>query len=252
MRVSAIALGGLVLLVLWQVLSWLVDRASLSRSLPPPAEVLSVLWTEFPGSLSRDLFMSAYRVLAGLILAAIFAAPIGLAMGQVPTARRLLAPLVYLLYPLPKIVLLPILFVFLGIGDAPKVMLISLVAFFQILVIVRDASSGIRPELVTSVRSLGARRGQLFRYAYWPATLPALLTGARVSVGTGIAVLFVAEQFGTGGLAYYIFTEWGLGNYRQMYAGVLVTGLFGFGLYALLEWLEHKLCPWLYTDKQPT
>lgn len=246
MNVRAVIFGAIVLLVVWQLASSVIETISHSYALPGPIEVLSTLWVEFPGDLSRDLFISAYRLMVGLALAALFAIPIGLAMGQVASARRLLSPLVYLLYPVPKVVLLPIMFVFLGIGDAPKIALIALIAFFQILVVMRDASSNIRPELVTSVRSLGAVRGQLFRHVYWPATLPALLTGARISVGTAIAVLFVAEQFGTGGLGYYIFTQWSLADYREMYAGVVVTSLFGFGLYAVLEWLERKLCPWLY------
>ena len=98
-----------------------------------------------------------------------------------------------------------------------------MILFFQILVVVRDQASALRPELIYSVRSLGAGRRALFRFVYLPATVPAALTALRVSVGTAIAVLFFAESFATtSGLGYYIIIDsWGRLAYPEMYAGVI-------------------------------
>ena len=86
--------------------------------------------------------------------------------------------------------------------------MISLILFFQILILVRDEVRTVRPELIFSVRSLGANRLQLLRYVFVPASLPGLFTALRVSTGVSIAVLFFVESFGTRqGLGYYILVE---------------------------------------------
>jgi ABC-type nitrate/sulfonate/bicarbonate transport system permease component len=135
----------------------------------------------------------------------------------------------------------------LGIGNVSKVFIIALILFFQILVVVRDQASNLRPELIASVRSLGAGRRAIFRFVYLPASLPAVLTSLRVSIGTAIAVLFFAESFATSsGLGYYIIVEtWGRLAYAQMYAGVLAMSLLGLSLYFVVDWLQRRLCPWL-------
>ena len=123
---------------------------------------------------------------------------------------------------------------------------IFLILFFQILVLVRDSAAGLRPELIQSVRSLGAGRRALFRYVYLPASLPAVLTALRQSVGTAVAVLYVAELFATQrGLGYYIYLNGStLFNYPAMYGGVVMMSLLGLGLYFGVDLLERRLCPW--------
>ncbi len=125
--------------------------------------------------------------------------------------------------------------------------IIFLILFFQVLVLVRDQASALRPELIQSVRSLGAGRRALFRFVYLPASLPAILTALRQSVGTAVAVLYVAELYATQkGLGYYIYLNGStLMNYPAMYAGIVAMSLLGLGLYFTVDWLEKRLCPWL-------
>jgi ABC-type nitrate/sulfonate/bicarbonate transport system permease component len=139
---------------------------------------------------------------------------------------------------------------FFGVGDAGKIVVITLILFFQILVLVRDAAANLRSELLQSVRSLGAGRRALFLYVYLPASLPAVLTALRVSVGTAVAVLYVAELYATQkGLGYYIFLEGStLLDYPAMYAGIVAMALLGLGLYFAVDWLERWLCPWEYAE----
>ena len=221
-----------------------------SAVLPSPFRVLLALAEETPRRLGRHFLASTGRVLLSIMIAIALASPAGLLMGQSPPLNRLLSPVVYLVYPVPKIVFLPVIMLFLGIGDTSKVFIITLILFFQILVVVRDEAAGLRPELIYSVRSLGAGRLGLLRFVYLPATLPAVLTALRLSVGTAVAVLFFTESFATRfGLGYYILVEtWTRLAYEEMYAGVVAMGLLGVGLYHLIDRLERRLCPYLFVE----
>lgn len=247
MKWRQLSLGVLSILVLWQVAAWLIA----SPVLPPPLIVLRTFVDELiHGDLAQHFTVSAFRVVASLALALILAVPAGLVLGQSPRWDRIFQPLIYIAYPIPKVVLLPVFLLLLGIGNLSKIALIALILFFQILVVVRDEASAIRPELISSVRSLGAGRIALFRFVYAPASVPAVLTALRVSVGTAIAVLFFTESFATtSGLGYYILIQsWGRVAYAEMYAGVVALSILGLVLYYLADWLERRLAPWKFVQ----
>lgn len=228
----------------WQISAWVMD----TPILPTPLEVIAILPRELGGGLLAHFAVSLWRVVASTGLAILLASPAGLVLGQSSRLNALFSPVIYLLYPIPKVVLVPILFLIFGLGDLPKILIIFIILFFQILVLVRDQAASLPPELIQSVRSLGAGRRALFRFVYFPASLPAILTALRQSVGTAVAVLYVAELFATQrGLGYYIYFKGStLFDYPAMYAGILAMSLLGFGLYFSVEWLERKLCPWRF------
>lgn len=235
----------LILIITWQLAAWLIDRPIL----PSPWVVSVAFIREMQsGNLPRHFLTSLWRVVASTTLAILLAVPAGLVLGQSARLNRLFAPIIYLLYPIPKVVLVPVVLLLFGFGDLPKIIIIFLILFFQILVLVRDQALGIRPELLMSVRSLGAGRRALFRFVYLPASLPAILTALRQSVGTSVAVLYVAELVATRwGLGYYIYFNGStLFNYPAMYAGIVTLSLMGFFLYFSVDWLERKLCPWQF------
>jgi ABC-type nitrate/sulfonate/bicarbonate transport system permease component len=233
------------LLLLWQLAAVLVSEPLL----PTPWRVAVKFVAEIrSGILVGHFLVSLWRVIASTILAILLAAPAGLLLGQSRSLNGIFAPVIYLLYPIPKVVLVPIVLLLFGLGDLPKILIIFMILFFQILVLVRDQALAIRPELIQSVRSLGAGRRALFRFVYLPASLPAILTALRQSVGTAVAVLYIAELFATQrGLGYYIyFTGSTLFDYPAMYAGIVALSLMGLGLYFGVDWLERRLCPWQY------
>lgn len=235
--------ASLVLALLWEILALLVRQPIL----PSPITVAQVFVREtLNGSLPLNFLASLWRVAASTALSVLTAVPAGLALGQSKRLNQIFSPVIYLLYPIPKVVLVPLVLLFFGIGDLPKIVIIFLILFFQILVLVRDQAAGLRPELIWSVRSLGAGRRALFRYVYLPASLPAILTALRQSVGTAVAVLYVAELFATQrGLGYYIYFQGStLFDYPAMYAGILAMGLMGLGMYFMVDWLEKRLCKW--------
>lgn len=244
MRRRDVLLAAGILLLAWQWLAW-VARIEV---LPGPWAVATAFVRELPRGLGRHLLVSAWRVVASILLATLCATPAGLALGQSRRLNRIFSPIIYIVYPIPKIVFLPIILLFLGIGDVSKIFIIFLILFFPILVVVRDQASALRPELIYSVRSLGAGRRALFRFVYLPATVPAALTALRVSIGTAIAVLFFAESFATtSGLGYYIIVEsWGRLAYPEMYAGVVAMSGLGLALYFVADWLERRLAPWMF------
>ena len=229
---------------LWQIAAMLVNNAVL----PGPGAALAALAKELTRGLAGHFLVSGYRLVASMVVATVLAAPLGLVIGQSARLDSLASPILYLIYPIPKIVFLPIIMLFLGTGDASKIFMIALILFFQILVVVRDACVGVRPELVQSVRSLGAGQVDLLRYVYLPACLPLVLTALRVSTGTAIAGLFLAETFATqSGLAYYITVEaWGRMAYPEMYAGVIAMAFLGLGTYIVLDRVERQLCKWMF------
>lgn len=242
MRRRDLLLAAAAVLLVWQLAAALIDEPVL----PGPLLVLATLWRELGNGLLGHFLASFWRVIASTLLAIALAAPAGLVMGQSKRLNAIFSPVVYLLYPIPKVVLVPVVLLLLGIGDLSKIVIIFLILFFQILVLVRDQAAALRPELIQSVRSLGAGRRALFRFVYLPASLPAILTALRQSVGTAVAVLYVAELFATEkGLGYYIYLNGStLLNYPAMYAGVVAMSVLGLGLYFTVDWLERRIAPW--------
>lgn len=238
---AALALG-----VLWQLAAWLVNASIL----PPPLEVLGVFVEEIQQDLGWHFLASFWRVFSSMLLSVALAAPAGLLLGQSRRLNDLLSPLIYLTYPIPKVVFVPIVLLFLGINDLSKIVIIFLILFFQILVVVRDQAASITPELIYSVRSLGAGRRGLFRFVYLPASIPAILTGLRQSIGTAVAVLYIVELIATQrGLGYYIYFHGStLFDYPKMYAGVMAMSLLGLGMYFAVDLLHRRAAPWQFVD----
>lgn len=235
------------LLLLWAIAAWLIDQPIL----PTPLEVARAFVDEIVnGDLVAHFLASLWRVAAGTLLAIAVAAPLGLILGQSQRLNSVFSPVIYLLYPIPKVVLVPIILLIFGIGNLSKIILIFMILFFQILVLVRDSAASIRSELLLSVRSLGAGRRAMFRFVYLPASVPAVLTALRQSIGTAVAVLYIAELFATQlGLGYYIyFNASTLFNYPAMYAGIVAMALMGLGLYFSVDWLERRIAPWQFVS----
>ena len=239
LKISDSIIGLLMFLFFWQVLAWIIRRPIM----PSPVVVLPLFFTSIFGELGLHLLASTGRVLAAIGFSVITAVPIGLGLGQVPRLDRIFAPLIAIVYPIPKIVFLPVIYVLMGITDVSKIFLIALIIFFQILVVVRDEAANLHPELILSVRSLGAGRRALFRYVYFPASLPVVLTALRISAATAIAVLFIVEQsLTTYGLGYYIVVEtYQVLRYPEMYTGILAMSLLGLGLYFVIYNLEIRI-----------
>jgi ABC-type nitrate/sulfonate/bicarbonate transport system permease component len=241
-RKRDIVVAALVLVALWE----LTALALGSMALPEPWLVLLDTAAKLgDGSLLDDLAISALRALCGIVLALAAAVPLGLMVGAEEGLRRRLSPFIYLLYPVPHVVLLPLIIILFGIGEFSKVFLIALIVFFQILVTTRDAAKNIHRNYYLAMQTLGASRLQVYRHVILPATLPKILTAMRISIGTAVAILFFVESFATTkGLGYIIMDSWGRADYIGLYSGISSMAALGFILYLLLDRLERRLCAW--------
>ncbi len=238
-RWSYIAAGA-VIITTWQILAYFVD----SPALPSPCVVLLSFINQLD-KIAVHMLISAYRVVYSILLALSLAVPAGLFCYE-GRIDRFVAPFLYLLYPIPHIVLLPLIILLFGIGDLSKIFLIGMIVFFQILMATRDAARNIDAYYVYSLLSLGASRKDVYRHVILPACLPKILTALRISVGTAIAVLFFAESFATTtGLGYLIMAAWSKADYVSLYAGIVAMALLGFSLYMALEVIERRLCRWI-------
>jgi ABC-type nitrate/sulfonate/bicarbonate transport system permease component len=244
-RKRDIFIAALILLGIWEVSALLLD----SMALPEPWLVfLDTSRKIADGSLLDDLAISSLRALLGIFLALATAVPLGLAIGAEDGLRRRLSPFIYLLYPVPHVVLLPLIIILFGIGNFSKIFLIALIVFFQILVTTRDAAKNIHRNYFFSMQSLGASRWQMYRHVILPATVPKIMTAMRISIGTAVAILFFVESFATTtGLGYIIMDSWGRADYVALYTGISCMAALGFSLYLILDRLERRICAWTRT-----
>jgi NitT/TauT family transport system permease protein len=240
-RLFAAAAGIAALLGAW----WLLSLAVRQGFVPGPATVIARMFVLLGGGLAGHAGASLARIGAAMALALATAVPAGIALGRSRRIDAAFAPVVYLLYPVPKIALLPIIMLLFGIGNGARVAIVALILFFQVLVSTRDAARKVPAQYLLSLRSLGASRRHALQFVIIPAILPEMLSSLRVGTGTALAVLFFSETFGTRrGLGYFVIESWMRLSYVDMFAGVLCLGLCGLLLFLGIDVLERRLCRW--------
>ena len=240
-RLAEVAGGVAALAAAW----WACSRVVPSGFVPGPLPVLARFVQLLPGELALHAAASLGRVMAALALTLLTAVPAGTAIGRNRSADRALAPLIYILYPVPKIALLPVLMLLFGLGDPAKVLVVYLVLFFQVLVTARDAAREVPSQFLLSLASLGGTRSQAARYVLLPYLVPALLSSLRVGIGTALAVLFFSETFGTRvGLGWFVMESWMRISYVDMFAGILCLGLVGLVLFLGVDAIYRRACRW--------
>lgn len=233
--------GFIILNVLWYIFSIIMN----SRIVPKPHEIYMYIPKLFKEDFQVHIMASLYRVAVGLLIAFTIGTFIGLLMGYSKRANKLLNPLIYFTYPIPKTALLPVVMTIYGLGDGSKITLIVLISVFPIIVSIRDAVSNIASENYNPLISLGASKVQLFNHVTIPAILPEILTNVRLSIGTSFSVLFFAEAYGTSeGLGYFIQDAWSRINYIEMYSGIVMLSFLGLILFILVDFIESIVCRW--------
>ena len=234
--------GILVLLGLWQIGSWLGGPNAIAS---PYSTLVTLFGEAETPRFWRNVGASSFRIMAALCISFVVAVPLGLFLGSSRRADRIARPLIYLTYPVPKIVFLPLALLIFGLGDLSKIMMLALILFFQLLITTRDAARGVSRSAKHSLLSLGGNRLDLFIHVIWPATLPAIFTALRIATGTVVAVLFFVESLGTRfGMGFYILDAWGRADIPQIFVGILVLAVMGVILYETFDILEKIYCRW--------
>jgi NitT/TauT family transport system permease protein len=233
-------IGILVLILLWQLIAVNADR----NIFPPFTEVIIALVFNIKVIIIHSFF-SSFRLLAGVFFAVILGMPAGLLIGYHKKLSEYLSPVIYLLAPIPKIALLPLIMLLFGIGDSSKIFIIFIIMFFQVVVAAHDAVKNIPKDYFIPLQTIKAGHTAMILHIIVPAALPEMFTSIRIGLATGISVLFFAETYGTNwGLGFYIMDMWMRLDYEQMYAGILILGILGLGSVTIVNRLQKLVCPW--------
>lgn len=240
---SKTLLGACIVLVFW----YLLHIAMRSNIIPGPYETIVTFIKLLNGALLLHLGVSLFRITAAMAISMGIGVPLGLWMGLSRKADSIISPVAYILYPIPKVAFLPLFLILFGLGNGSKIILIISIIIFQIMLAVRDGVKEIPEEMYYSVRSLGLNRWQIYANLVFPAVLPKIMSALRVSIGVSIATLFFSENFATTfGIGYFIMNCWVMADYVQMFAGILAMSMMGILIFKAVDWMEGKLCPWMY------
>lgn len=235
--------GSGVVLLLW----YMMHLSIKSSIIPGPFETIATFVRLLRGDLLLHVAASLFRIISAVLVSMLIGLPLGLWTGLNKQADAVLSPVLYILYPIPKIAFLPVFMLLFGLGDSSKIILIVTIIIFQIMLAARDGVKEIPGELYYSVRSLGLSRLQIYRDLVVPAVLPKIISALRISIGVSIAALFFGENFATTyGIGYFIMNCWIMVDYVQMFAGILALSLMGMLIFKVIDLLERQLCPWIF------
>jgi NitT/TauT family transport system permease protein len=197
------------------------------------------------GTLLNDTLASVRRVLIGFTLGTLLAIPVGFLMGWYTVARGLMEPYVQFFRTIPPLAMIPLAIVFLGIGEVPKVFVITLASFLVSVISTYQGVVNVDKVLINAALVLGARDGQVFRRVVIPASSPFILVGMRTGLGAAWSTLVAAEL---------IAAQEGLGHRMQqaqvyydletIFVALITIGLTGLVMDRILLWLETRLTSW--------
>lgn len=209
-----------------------------------PAQGSYIKWL-FSGELIRDLIASSYRVAVGFIIGAGLALPLGLLMGASTHIYDYFNPLIQVLRPIPPIAFIPLAILWFGLGDPPAVFLISLGAFFPVLMNTIVGVRAVDSIYIRAARNLGANPRVMFLKVILPAAMPYILSGVRIGIGTGFICMIVAEMIAVNnGLGYRILEAREYFWSDKIIAGMFSIGLLGLAIDTGVSRLNNYLLRW--------
>ena len=218
--------------------------------LPAPQTVWSAtieLWQS--GELSRHIAASASRVGFGYILAVTIAVPLAIILAFATHLRMLINPILEFMRQVPPLALMPLLMLWLGIGEAQKIGIIVLACFFPVFLGMRGGIAQVDPKLIEVGKVSGLTKLDIVRRVIIPSALPSLVIGLRIGLGYSWRALVGAELIASSaGLGYLITDAQDLARTDIVLAGILVIGFIGLIADYLLKALCRRLAPWIAED----
>jgi ABC-type nitrate/sulfonate/bicarbonate transport system permease component len=236
------------LLVLWSVVTGtgLVRRAVL----PPPWD----LWEAFLAlvrdgyadkALSRHVVASIARTLSGFGLAVVLGIPAGLLIGWNRWVSAVVSPILAFVRPIPPIAFVPLFILYFGIGETAKVLVIFLVALWYMILNAAAGVAAVSQEWVRAGLNLGLTRRQLFTSVILPAALPQIFTGVKTAIAVSWALVVAAELIAAQeGIGHIIMDAATFNRTRDVFVGIIMIGLIGFGLERLVNAIEAHALHW--------
>ncbi|MGW0432144.1 ABC transporter permease [Micromonospora sp. NPDC003197] len=232
------------LLVLWQ-LSAQQDWID-TRFFPAPTTILTEAGEMVEsGMLFEDLWASLKAILLGYVFGLVTGVLTGTVLALSKVVRYALEPLLSALYTIPKLAILPLLLLIFGLGDLPKVILITLGVFFVVWVSVLEGIEDLPPAYAEAAQIFGISGINRWVHVILPGILPNLFTGMRIALGTSVLIA-VGTEFVNGdqGIGYRIWHSWSLFQSEQMYVGIVVVAFMGFALTWIVKYIGARVAPW--------
>ena len=197
------------------------------------------------GTLQWDVLSSLTRVVQGFVIAAVLGIVAGTLVARVTVIENLVEPVLDVLRPIPPLAFLPLLVLYLGIGEASKIGFIAYSAFFPVFTTTREGIKYVDPLLVRAAESLGASERDILRYVIIPAAMPSIMTGLRLSFALSFFVIVAAEFIAAErGLGFLINDAREFFRVDRMLLGAAAIGLLGYVFNQLFGRLERALVPW--------
>jgi NitT/TauT family transport system permease protein len=214
--------------------------------LPTPISVARALWQlALSGALWQHLSYSIMRIGTGWILGTVSGIVVGFGIGLSSLARGVGITLISALFPIPKIALLPLLILWLGIGEEPKIATIALGVFFSTAISVYSGVDAVPRNLIRMAQSFNVPFHAIVRRVIWPGALPSILAGFRITASIALLLVVSAEMIGAEyGIGAFVLQAGNLMQTDQLLAGVVILSLFGLAVGRLINWLETRLLHW--------
>jgi NitT/TauT family transport system permease protein len=214
--------------------------------LPSPLEVLQTFWSRLTqGELALNMLMSVQRVVFGLLLGMVVAVPVGFLIGWYAPVRRFVDPLVNFFRALPPIALIPLVIVYLGIGEIAKIAILFYASFFAAVIVMYEGMTQISPVYIRVARTLGATDMEIFLKVMVPMAVPHMLTALRVALGVAWATLVAAELVAAQqGLGAMIQNASSFFDLRTIYLGIICIGALALLMDLALRALSRRLVSW--------
>jgi NitT/TauT family transport system permease protein len=243
----AIAAAGLLLPVAaWW---WLSVSGNLDPTfLPTPAQVVRRTWSWWHDEqrLVGDAWISIFRVSMGFLLSAVMALPLALLIGAYKPVQAFFEPLTDFIRYMPAVAFIPLVMLWVGIGEGSKVAIIWIGTFFQMLLMMAEDVRRVPLAQIEAAQTLGANREELLSHVIFPSAMPALLDTLRVTVGWAWTYLVVAELVAANsGLGYAILRAQRFLQTDKIFAGILLIGLIGLATDQAFRLLHRWAFPWL-------
>jgi NitT/TauT family transport system permease protein len=234
----------LVVIVLWQ----LAGGAGLVNPLflPTPLAICRAIYQlAISGVLWQHLAYSLMRIGIGWLLGTAFGVAVGFAIGLSTLARSVGITFISALFPIPKIALLPLLILWLGIGEEPKIATIALGVFFSTAISVYSGVDAVPRNLIRMAQSFNVPFATIVRRVIWPGALPSILAGFRITASVALLLVVSAEMIGAEyGIGAFVLQAGNLMQTDQLLAGVVILSLFGLAIGKLIGLLETRLLHW--------
>lgn len=232
------------LLIIWQLLlmAGLGDR----RFIPTPSDIaVRFVALASSGELAEHTVVTLYRVFAGFFAGVIPAVVIGLLMAMFKPVRIFFDPLIAVIFPIPKVALMPLLLLAFGFGDASKIAVVAIAVFFPVIINTYVGAANIDKIYWDVAKNYGASRMVLFTRIVFFGALPTIFAGLRIAMAVSFIVLVAAEFVASKvGIGYLIWNSWELLQVDTMFVGIVVIGLLGLVTSVLLRELERVVIPW--------